>query len=72
MPTGLHYLLQICNSKHNREYLGHWCRKRHHGSLQPLLSQLGRAAAAELDLEQIWNLVDELIEAHGDWLPEYA
>jgi alpha-galactosidase len=27
--------------------------------------------AAELDLDQIWNLVDELIEAHGDWLPEY-
>ncbi len=28
-------------------------------------------AAAELDLEQIWQLVDELIEAHGDWLPAY-
>ncbi|MFK7805418.1 MAG: alpha-glucosidase/alpha-galactosidase [Anaerolineae bacterium] len=27
--------------------------------------------AAELSLEEIWNLVDELIEAHGDWLPEY-
>jgi alpha-galactosidase len=27
--------------------------------------------AAELDLSQIWSLVDELIEAHGDWLPEY-
>ena len=27
--------------------------------------------AAELDLEQIWAMVDELIEAHGDWLPEY-
>ncbi|RIK51504.1 MAG: alpha-glucosidase/alpha-galactosidase [Chloroflexi bacterium] len=27
--------------------------------------------AAELSLEQIWNLVDDLIEAHGDWLPEY-
>jgi alpha-galactosidase len=27
--------------------------------------------AAELDLEQIWNLVDDLIEAHGDWLPKY-
>ncbi len=26
---------------------------------------------AELDLDQIWNLVDELIEAHGDWLPAY-
>jgi alpha-galactosidase len=27
--------------------------------------------AAELDLDQIWGLVDDLIEAHGDWLPEY-
>jgi len=27
--------------------------------------------AAELDLGQIHNLVDELIEAHGSWLPEY-
>jgi alpha-galactosidase len=27
--------------------------------------------AAELDLEQIWNLVDDLIEAHEDWLPKY-
>ena len=27
--------------------------------------------AAELDLAQIWALVDDLIEAHGDWLPEY-
>ena len=27
--------------------------------------------AAELDLDQIWNLVDDLIEAHGDWLPVY-
>jgi alpha-galactosidase len=27
--------------------------------------------AAELDLAQIWKLVDDLIEAHGDWLPAY-
>jgi alpha-galactosidase len=27
--------------------------------------------AAELDLDQIWSLVDDLIEAHGDWLPVY-
>lgn len=27
--------------------------------------------AAELDLEQIWQLVDDLIAAHGDWLPAY-
>lgn len=27
---------------------------------------------AELDLEQIWQLVDDLIEAHGEWLPDYC
>ena len=27
--------------------------------------------AAELDLDQIWNLVDDLIAAHGNWLPDY-
>jgi len=27
--------------------------------------------ATELSLDQIWSLVDELIEAHGDILPEY-
>jgi alpha-galactosidase len=27
--------------------------------------------AAELDLDQIAAMVDELIEAHGDWLPAY-
>jgi alpha-galactosidase len=27
--------------------------------------------AAELSLDQIWSLVDDLIEAHGDWLPAY-
>ena len=26
--------------------------------------------AAELDLDQIWSLVDALIEAHGDFIPE--
>ena len=27
---------------------------------------------AELTLDQIWSMVDELIEAHGDYLPAYA
>ena len=27
--------------------------------------------AAEMDLDQIWRMVDDLIEAHGAWLPEY-
>jgi alpha-galactosidase len=28
--------------------------------------------AAELSLDQIWHLVDDLIEAHGDYLPAYS
>lgn len=28
--------------------------------------------AAELDLDQIWALVDDLKAAHGDWLPQWA
>jgi len=28
--------------------------------------------AAELDLQQIWDLVDQLIAAHGSWLPKWA
>ncbi len=27
--------------------------------------------AAELSLDQIWSMVDDLIAAHGDWMPEY-
>lgn len=26
--------------------------------------------AAGLDLDQIWAMVDELLTAHGDWIPE--
>ncbi|MGO8249290.1 alpha-glucosidase/alpha-galactosidase, partial [Rhizobium johnstonii] len=26
--------------------------------------------AAELDLDQTWSLVDNLLSTHGDWLPE--
>jgi alpha-galactosidase len=28
--------------------------------------------AAELDLEQIWRLVDDLLAAHGNWMPAWA
>ena len=28
--------------------------------------------AAELDLDQIWNMTSDLLEAHGEWLPEWA
>jgi alpha-galactosidase len=43
------------------------CRREHiyHAAM------LDPHTAAELDLEQIWALVDDLIAAHGDWLPQY-
>jgi alpha-galactosidase len=28
-------------------------------------------AAAELSLDQIWSMVDDLISAHGSYLPDY-
>lgn len=28
--------------------------------------------AAELDLDQIWSMTNDLLAAHGDWLPEWA
>ncbi|TDX82107.1 alpha-galactosidase [Neorhizobium sp. R1-B] len=28
--------------------------------------------AAELDLDQIWSLVDDLLDAHDTWLPDWA
>jgi alpha-galactosidase len=28
--------------------------------------------AAELDLQQIWDLVDDLIVTHGEWMPEWS
>jgi alpha-galactosidase len=28
--------------------------------------------AAELDLDQVWQLVDDLLAAHGEWLPPWA
>jgi alpha-galactosidase len=44
---------------HNREHIYH-------------AAMLDPHTAAELDLDQIWSMVDELIAAHGDWLPNYT
>ena len=33
-------------------------------------AMLGPHTAAELDLDQIWALVDDLIAAHGEWIPK--
>jgi alpha-galactosidase len=35
-------------------------------------AMLDPRAGAELDLDQIWSLVDEMLAAHGDMLPEWA
>jgi alpha-galactosidase len=40
---------------HNREHIYH-------------AAMLDPHTAAELDLDQIWQLVDELLAAHGDWI----
>ena len=34
-------------------------------------AMLDPRTAAELDLEQICSMVDEIIEAHGDWMPSW-
>ena len=41
-------------------------RKREHVYHAALLDP---HTAAELTLDEIWSLVDDLIEAHGDYLP---
>ena len=43
----------------NREYIYHAAMMDPH-------------TGAELDLDQIWNLVDDLLAAHGDWVPEWT
>jgi alpha-galactosidase len=43
----------------NREHLYH-------------AAMLDPHTGAELDLDQIWTLVDELLEAHGEFTPEWA
>ncbi len=43
---------------HQRQYIYH-------------AAMLDPHTAAELDLAQIWELVDALLEAHKDWLPEF-
>lgn len=42
----------------NREYIYHAAMMDPH-------------TGAELDLDQIWEMVDDLIAEHGDWLPEW-
>ena len=43
---------------HKKEYIYH-------------AAMLDPRTGAQLDLNQIWELVDALLEAHGDWLPNY-
>jgi alpha-galactosidase len=35
-------------------------------------AMLDPRTAAELDLNQIWSMVDALRVAHGDWLPKWV
>ncbi len=43
----------------NRDYIYH-------------AAMLDPHTGAELDLEQIWTLVDDLLDAHDEWLPDFA
>ena len=54
------------------ESLIHICvREPHHNAVTK--SPTKSHTAAELDLDQIWHLVDDLIDAHGtEFLPEFA
>lgn len=45
--------------KENREHIFHAAMMDPH-------------TAAELDLDQIWSLTDDLLLAHRDWLPEWT
>ncbi len=35
------------------------------------VAKIDTHTAAELDLDEIWAMTDELISRHGDWLPDW-
>jgi alpha-galactosidase len=68
LPPHLAALMQTNINVHALTVEAAITRKREHIYHAAMLDP---HTAAELDLDQIWNLVDDLIAAHGDWLPEY-
>lgn len=68
LPPQLSALMQTNLNVHNLTTEAALTGKREHIYHAAMLDP---HTAAELSLEQIWNLVDDLIEAHGDMLPTY-
>ncbi|MGB0387892.1 MAG: alpha-glucosidase/alpha-galactosidase [Ardenticatenaceae bacterium] len=68
LPPHLAALMQTNLNVHALTVEAALTRKREHIYHAAMLDP---HTAAELDLDQIWNLVDDLIEAHGDFLPQY-
>ncbi|HRW05337.1 MAG TPA: alpha-glucosidase/alpha-galactosidase, partial [Caldilineaceae bacterium] len=68
LPPHLAALMQTNLNVHNLTTEAALTGKREHIYHAAMLDP---HTAAELSLEQIWNLVDDLIEAHGEMLPMY-
>lgn len=68
LPPHLAALMQTNLNVHNLTTEAALTGKREHIYHAAMLDP---HTAAELSLEQIWNLVDDLIEAHGEMLPAY-
>jgi len=68
VPTHLAALMQTNINVQRLTVEAALTRKREHIYHAAMLDP---HTGAELDLDQIWNLVDDLITTHGDLLPEY-
>jgi alpha-galactosidase len=68
LPPHLAALLQTNITPQSMAVEAALSRKREHIYHAAMLDP---HTAAELDLDQIWSMVDDLIEAHADWLPAY-
>jgi len=68
LPPHLAALMQTNLNVHELTVEAALTKKREHIYHAAMLDP---HTAAELSLDQIWHLVDDLIEAHGDILPEY-
>ncbi len=68
LPPHLAALMQTNINVHALTVEAALTRKREHIYHAAMLDP---HTAAELDLDQTWSLVDDLISAHGDWLPTF-
>jgi alpha-galactosidase len=69
LPPQLAALIQTNVNVHSLTVEAALTRRREHVYHAAMLDP---HTGAELDLDQIWSLVDDLIEAHGDWLPAFT